>query len=196
MLDCFFSLNIADKIALFALVVALYGAILSTILYRKETLKINFIYLGVNFLTLSSTGTTSDNVGIHYITYDKNLYTVAILVRINNRSKNSVTITDFMLNNKYMFNSFSSREFTYIPTSFKTINNFLVPNSYKNLESHIIQPIIKIEPLSTCEGFILFSNIDKIPKKFKITINTVQKAKTFKFDFVLDKDFRNNIKDS
>ena len=39
----FISLNATDKIALFALVVALYGAILSTILYNKEKFNLKFI---------------------------------------------------------------------------------------------------------------------------------------------------------
>ncbi len=40
MFDWFISLNATDKIALFALIVALYGAILFTVLYNKE--KFNF----------------------------------------------------------------------------------------------------------------------------------------------------------
>ena len=46
----FISLNATDKIALFALVVALYGAILSTILYNKEKFNLKFINLGINCL--------------------------------------------------------------------------------------------------------------------------------------------------
>lgn len=195
MINWFLSLSNADKIALFALVVALYGAILSTILYRKEKLKLKFINLGVNFVTLSPSDVTANNFGEQYITYNKNLYTVALLVRINNCSKNPITITDLILNNKYMFNSFSSKDFSHIPTSFEKLNNFLISNDSEYIKDRIIQPLIKLEPLSTCEGFIIFSNLDEIPKKFKIIINTVQKSKTFKFNFTIDKDFRNHIEE-
>ncbi len=193
MFDWFFTLNSADKIALFALIVASYGAILSTILYRKEKLKLKFINLGVNFVTLSPGDVTVNNMGVQCVTFNENLYTVVLLVRINNCSKSPVTITDLILNKKYMFNSFSSKDFTHIPTSFKRFYDFLISNDSKYIKDRIIQPLIKLEPLSTCEGFIIFSNLDEIPKKFKIIINTVQKSKTFKFNFTIDKDFRNHI---
>lgn len=94
----FISLNATDKIALFALVVALYGAILSTILYNKEKFNLKFINLGINFVTLSPNDVISNDFEEEFVTYSKNLYTIALLVRINNCSKNPITITDFILN--------------------------------------------------------------------------------------------------
>ena len=74
----FISLNATDKIALFALVVALYGAILSTILYNEEKFNLKFINLGINFVTLSPNDVISNDFEEEFVTYSKNLYTIAL----------------------------------------------------------------------------------------------------------------------
>lgn len=118
----FISLNATDKIALFALVVALYGAILSTILYNKEKFNLKFINLGINFVTLSPNDVISNDFEEEFVTYSKNLYTIALLVRINNCSKNPITITDFILNKKHIYNSF----FQKTTLLFLRILNFMI----------------------------------------------------------------------
>lgn len=193
MFGWFISLNATDKIALFALVVALYGAILSTILYNKEKFNLKFINLGINFVTLSPNDVISNDFEEEFVTYSKNLYTIALLVRINNCSKNPITITDFILNKKHIYNSFSSKDYSFIPTDFEFYDNHLIKNSGKYIKDKLITPLVKLEPLSSCEGFIIFDNLNNIPKKFNLIINAVPKSKKFKFNFKIDKDFRNQI---
>ena len=80
----------------------------------------------------------------------------------------------------------------------QTLRRNLNKNGYKSvngkyIKDKLITPLVKLEPLSSCEGFIIFDNLNNIPKKFNLIINAVPKSKKFKFKFKIDKDFRNQI---
>lgn len=181
----------SDIIALFAFFVSLYGAILSTILAINEKFKLKLIYLNENFLTLSLDNKLVNNHGEYLGTYSKNLYTIAIKVRISNKSKSPTTINEFILNNKYkMDNSFNINN-SLIPTSFENFETAILPHNSMPLEQKLIKPLIKIQPLSSIEGYIIFSQLDEIPKHFNIKINAVQKSKTFHLKFDILNDYTN-----
>lgn len=197
MIDWFISLSNTDKIALFALLIALYSAILSTILYRKGVLKLKLFYLDESYLTLtySSESIYADKIGVQRECYNPKKYTLAIFVRIINKSKYPTTICDFILNNRYFFNSSSNVGTSLIPKSFIKKEDVLVANSYTNLEKSFlkVQPLCELKPLSATEGCLIFTELTSIPKKFKIKVRTVQKDKVFNFKFNVSNDYRTEI---
>lgn len=195
MFEWIINLSDTDKIALIALIIATYGAILSTILAINERFQIKLFYLGKSYITLSRKTSSLNDHGEYHDTYYKSLYTLAILVRITNNSKNPTTINDFTLNNKHIFNSFTDKEHSMIATSFKYFRNYLTTNNALFLEKDLLQPLIELQPLSTQEGYIIFDNLTDIPNKFKITVNCVQKKKNFELQISNLNDYRNNLLD-
>lgn len=192
MFDWFINLNSTDKIALLAFVVALYSAVLSTILYRKEHLNLKLEYLKKNYLTFSRTNSSLNNYGEKHQIYKADQYTIALYVRLINKSKSPTTIYNFKLNNKYVFDSFTNVENSLIPKSFKYYNDILVSDSSMSIEKDFseIKPLLKLEPLAITEGCLIFTNIDTIPKKFKIKVCATQRNKTFTLKFNITNDFR------
>lgn len=195
MLEWIIELNNTDKIALVALVIAIYGAVLSTILAINECFQIKLFYLHKCHITLSKKTNSLNDHGEYHDTYCKSSYTIAILVRITNNSKNPTTINDFILNDKYLFNSLTDKEHSVIATGFKYFRNYLTSNNVIFLEKKLLQPLIELQPLTTQEGYIIFSGLTDIPNKLKITINCVQKKKSFKLKLSNINDYRNNILD-
>ena len=94
-------MEISDIIALLAFFISLYGAIVSTSLALSENLNLKLKYLNENFLTLALDNKVVDNHGEYLGSYNKTAYTIAIKVRIVNKSKSPTTINEFILNNKY-----------------------------------------------------------------------------------------------
>ena len=184
-------MEIADFIALLAFFISLYGAIISTLLALNENLNLKLKYLNVSFLTLSLDNEVVNNHGEYLSMYVKNAYTVAIKVRIINKSKSPTTINEFILNNKYKMDSSFDVENSLIPTSFENYGTAIIPNSSKSLERELIKPLIELKPLSTVEGFIIFTQLKKIPKCFNIKVNAVQKSKTFHLKFNIINDYTN-----
>ena len=187
-------MSITDIIALLAFIVALYGAILSTYTAINEFFRLRLFAINQseNFITLSQNDYYQNDYGVHISTFNKNLYTIAILVRLTNKSKNLTTINEISLNNKYVINSASSFD-NYLPTSFKYNKTYLIYHDTKYLKYPIIKPLLEIKPLTSYEGYLIFNNIEEIPSKFNITINTVQKSKTFNLKVSIANDYRNSI---
>lgn len=184
-------MEIADFIALLAFFISLYGAIISTLLTLNENLNLKLKYLNVNFLTLSIDDKLINNHGEFLGGYTKNFYTIAIKVRIVNKSKSPTTINEFILNNKYIMDSSFNVEDSLIPTSFENYGTAIIPHTSKSLERELIKPLIELKPLSTVEGFVIFTQLDKIPKCFNIKVNAVQKSKTFHLKFNIINDYTN-----
>lgn len=184
-------MDISDLIALLAFFISLYGAIISTLLALEENLNLKLNYLNVNFLTLSLDNKVVDNHGEHLGSYDKDSYTIAIKVRITNKSKSPTTINEFTLNNKYKMNSSFNMQCSLIPTSFENFKTALLSHNAIPLEKEVIKPLIEIKPLSSVEGYIIFTQLKEIPKKFKIKVDAVQRAKTFHLKFNIVNDYRN-----
>ena len=44
---------------------------------------------------------------------------------------------------------------------------------------------------SSIEGYIIFTQLDKIPKHFNVKFDAVQKSKTFHLKFNVTNDYRN-----
>lgn len=197
MINWFMSLSIENVIALLAFLVALYSAILSTILYRKGILKLKLFYLDESYLTFSYSPKSihKDKFGVQYKGYNSNKYTLAIFVRVINKSKYPTTICDFILNNKYFFNSSTNVEKSLIPKSFTIKDNILVANSYATVEKSFlnIQPLCELKPLSATEGCLIFTDLTTVPKKFKIKVRAVQKDKVFNLKFNISNDYRTQI---
>lgn len=181
----------SDFIALLAFFLSLYGAIVSTSLALSENLNLKLKYLNENFLTLSFDEKLINNNGEYLGSYNKNSYTIAIKVRIVNKSKSPTTINEFTLNNKYKMNSSFNIQNSLIPTSFENFRTALIPHSSIPLGKQVIKPLIELKPLSTVEGYIIFTQLDKIPKHFNIKVDAVQKAKTFHLKFNVTNDYRN-----
>lgn len=184
-------MNISDFIALLAFFLSLYGAIVSTSLALSENLNLKLKYLNKCFLTLSLDNKFVDNHGEHLGSYNKNAYTIAIKVRIVNKSKSPTTINEFTLNNEYKMNSSFNIQNSLIPTSFENFGTALIPYSSIPLEKEVIRPLIELKPLSTVEGYIIFTDLDKIPKYFNVKVDAVQKSKTFHLKFNITNDYRN-----
>lgn len=187
-------MNITDIIALFALIISIYGAALSTYIAINEffRLKLFAINQSESFITLSKNDYYQNEYGEYISTFSKNLYTIAILVRLTNKSKNLATINEISLNNKYVINSSSSFD-NYLPTSFKYNKTYLICHNTKYLKYPIIKPLLEIKPLTSYEGYLIFNNVEEIPSKFNITINTVQKSKTFHLKVSIANDYRSSI---
>ena len=181
--DFIITLSTTDIVAILALIVATYGAILSTVIYTKEKLKITLSYLDKNYLSLSKNELTRDSHGFSYFTYSENRYCLAIYVRICNNSKSNTTINSFILNDKYVFDS-SSPNYACYPVGFKRKSDEVLSKKYTNLI--ICKPLISLAPFETKEGYIVFDDIANIPSKINIKINAVQKSKSYKLKLVLN----------
>ena len=176
-------MEISDIIALLAFFISLYGAIVSTSLALSENLNLKLKYLNENFLTLALDNKVVDNHGEYLGSYNKTAYTIAIKVRIVNKSKWPTTINEFILNNKYKMDSSFDMQNSLIPTSFENYGTALLPHHSTTLEKKLIKPLIELQPLSSVEGYIIFTQIDKVPKRFNIKVDAVQKSKTFHLKF-------------
>lgn len=170
-------MNITNILSLFALIVAIYGAILSTILFLKEKLNLKFDYLNSNYFFFSKINEIFCEDGFWVKTYCKNQFSLAIKIRISNNSKNATTINEFILNNSIKINS-SSNSDDLIPTSFSKYGENLTYETYENV--NLLKPLITLKPYESIGGYLLFENISKIPSKLKIKVNTVQKTQSFK----------------
>ncbi len=186
-------MEISDLIALLAFFLGIYGAVLSTTLALKENLKLKLEYLDSSYLTLSTNKEIINVYGEHLEKYNRNSFTIAILVRITNISKVPTTINEFILNNKYKFNSSFDMKYSLIPTSFKNYGSILIGNCVKPLEYKTITPLLQLNPLSSIEGYLIFSQLENIPSKFDITINAVPKSKTYHLKFDITKNYTNEI---
>lgn len=185
-------MDISDIIALLALLVGSYGAILSTYTAINEffRLKLSILNPGKTYITLSQDGNYINEFGVTINSYHKDLYSIILLVRITNKSKNSTTINEFILNNKYKLNS-SSELASYIPTKFYCQSNNLYEYSSEHLDYPIIKPLLELKPLTSYEGYLVFNNVKEVPSQFNIKINAVQKTKSFKLHFPIANDYRN-----
>lgn len=184
-------MEISDVIALLAFFISLYGAIVSTSLALSENLNLKLKYLNENFLTLSLDTKVINNHGDYLGAYNKNAYTIAIKIRIVNKSKSPTTINEFILNNKYKMNNSFNMQNSSIPTSFENFETVLIPCNSKILEKEVLKPLIELKPLSSIEGYIIFTHLDTIPKHFNIKVDAVQKSKTFHFKFDIINDYTN-----
>lgn len=187
-------MTITDIIALLAFIVALYGAVLSTYTAINEffRLKLFLIDSSKNFITLSETDYYQNEYGVIFPTFNKNNFCIAILVRITNKSKNPTTINQITLNDKYIINSSCKLDFRF-PISFTYNKGQLISADSQDLKYPLIKPLLEIKPLTSYEGYLIFNNVKEIPSKFDITINTVQKSKTFNLKVSIANDYRNSI---
>lgn len=185
-------MNTTDIVALLALFISLYGAFLSTYTAISEFFRLNISYLGKSYLTLSESNDFLDDSGAHITAYNPNKYCLAVLVRIENKSKNSTTINEFVLNNKYVLNSYSQSHDIYLTNRFKIHDGFLLANDSIYI-GESIKPLIQINPLSTIEGYLFFDNLEEVPIHCNIKVITVQKSKDFSFNISFTDDYRNEI---
>lgn len=185
-------MEISDVIALLAFLLSIYGAVVSTLLVLEECLNLNLKFLNTCYLTLSY-NEQQNNHGEYIKGYDKEKYTIAIYVRIINKSKSPTTINEFTLNNKYFLNSSFDWSNSLIPTSFKDCGTILTHQHAIILEKKTLKPLIELKPLSTTEGYLIFCQLDKVPKKFNIKLDAVQKSKTFHLKCNITDDYRNVI---
>jgi hypothetical protein len=192
-INWFFALTTQDKISLFALIVASYGAILSTSLYIKERLKLKMQYLN-SCITISKS-IVIDDYGEEDFLYNEDLNTIVIFVRLMNVSKIPTTVYNFCLNNKYNFDSCFDIEQSIIPTSFRKSDGRLAAKSSTvfTTECKKLKPLLELPPLSIVEGCLIFNNVKDVPRKFKIKVFATQKSKSFKFKFIFNADYRNKI---
>lgn len=188
-------MSITDVIALLAFIVALYSAILSTYTAINEffRLKLSILDLSQISITLTKNNYYINEYGEHRNTYFKDLYTIIIPIRIVNKSKNSTTINEIILNNKYVLNSSSNFD-SCIPTSFKNKGNIIIASSSNNFKYQLIKPLFELKPLASYESYLIFNNVKEVPSKFNIKVNAVQKSKTFHLHFKIANDYRNEIK--
>ena len=185
-------MSTTDFIALLAFFISLYGAILSTYTAINEffRLELSIINQDKSFITFTKSDKYLDECGEYLSIYKKNFYTIGILVRIVNKSKNPTTINEIVLNDKYKLNSSSSID-DIIPTQFEAIDNSFIEHASKNFDYPIIKPLYEVKPLDTVEGYLIFNDIEEIPSQFNFKINTVQKSKTFHLNLVIPNDYRN-----
>lgn len=185
-------MEISDIIALLALLLSVYGAIISTLLALESNLKLKMNYLNISYLTLTKNLEEYINdYGTYISLFSKDLYTIAIFVRIINKSNSSTTINEFILNNKYKLDSNFDMRYSLIPTSFDFSSKQITAISNIPLEKDVLKPLLKIEPLSAIEGYLIFTNLKEIPSSFRIKVNAIQKTKTFNFKFNFTNDYRN-----
>lgn len=185
-------IEISDIISLLAFLLGIYSAVLSTLLVLEDNLNLKLEYLNNNYLTLSN-NELINNHGKYINGYNRNAYTLAIYVRITNKSKSPTTISEFVLNNKFKLNSSSNNQDFFIPTSFEDYGTILISHSTISLLNETLKPLIELKPLSTIEGYLVFTKLEDVPKKFTIRINTVQKCKSFHLRFNITNDHRNVI---
>ena len=187
-------MTITDTIALLAFILSLYSAVLSTYTAINEFFRIKLTYLGTSYLTLSKSDVYVDEYGEHIPTYDKSSYSLAILVRIENKSKNPTTINEFVLNNKYVLNSHSSDQDYYFSTEFENKSDNIFSCGSVYIGNNYIKPLLQLEPLSSYEGYLVFDNLKEKPSHFDVKVKAIQKSKNFHLRFSLTSDCRNEIK--
>ncbi len=185
-------MSATDIIALLALIVATYGAILSTYTAINEFFRLKLTYLNKHYFTLTQSNHYLNECGEYIDTFEKDSYSLYVLVRLVNKSKNPTTINEIVLNDKYIIDS-ASDICSFVPISFKFQENCIVSCDTKRLDFDAIKPLLELKPLSTFEGYLIFNNIKEIPSTFKIKVNAIQKSKTFNLDFKITNDHRNNI---
>ncbi len=188
------TLSISDIISLFAFFIGLYGAILSTMIAFEEMLKLKIKYLDISYLTLSYSNEFLNDHGEHIDWLCKDKYTLAIKVRISNNSKSPTTINEFILNNKYKFNSSFNIKNSSIPSSFEYYDGYLTHQNTIILENKLLKPLLQINPLSSVEGFIIFTQLPNVPKKIKIRIDAVQRIKTYHLTCDNTVNYTNGVK--
>lgn len=187
-------MNITDIIALFALFISIYGAALSTYTAINEFFRLKLLVFNPKetYITLTKSSKYLNECGQYIYTFKEHKYTIAILVRIINKSKNLSTINEITLNDKYTINSSNNFD-GLIFTNFTKKNNSIISCNDKVLNYPSIKPLLEINPLTSYEGYLVFNNVDELPSKFNITINTVQKSKTFNLKISIANDYRNSI---
>lgn len=185
-------MNLSDLLSYTALIVAIYGAILSTYIAITEFFRLKLSYLDKHFFTFA-TDSSINNHGESIRTYDNNNFTFVILVRITNKSKNPTTISEFVLNNNYHLNSFTKIPF-FVPTSFRCCNFKTIATSGFHLDNtNTLQPLIELKPLSSCEGYLVFNDLSCVPKNVRIKVCATQKSKIFNLKLCISNDCRNAI---
>ena len=157
--------------------IALYAAILSTYIILKERSNLNVSLLKDNYLSFAPcTCLIGDPPATTF--YSNNKYILALHLRISNNSKSSTTINEFVLNNRFFYNSSYDEA--------EEIDSCFYIDEHKNLFKrdsfpiNTIQPLLTLNPYSSIEGYVLFNNVDSVSKKIKLTIRTVQKSKSIK----------------
>lgn len=176
-------MTLTNLISFLAFIVALYSAILSTILFFKEKLNLKLIYLDKNYFFFSKKDECISNHGYLFNRYYKDSYSIAIKVRILNNSKLPTTINEFILNGTIHIDN-SSMIDKIVPTSFSYCDDYVTYESAEEVD--ILQPLITLNPYDSIEGYLIFNNIKLIPSKIKISINAVQKEKSFKLNLKLN----------
>lgn len=170
-------MTLTDIIALLAFFVALYGAILSTILYCDELLHIKLICLSNNYFSFTKKEQVCDDEGFIYWSYNENLYSLAIHIQIRNNSKSNTTINCFTLNDSYILDSSTDIDKQFAAGFYKANSN-IFDNSLQTL--NILKPLISLNSYETVEGYLVFDNLVETPSSLNITVDTVQKSKKFK----------------
>lgn len=180
MIELFFSLSTTDKIALLALIVATYAAILSTIIFLKERFNISLRLLNLNYLSFfhKDTNINLDKMNLEYYKSDKHTFNLFIKLRLFNNSKNPCTISEFVLNSKYKIDSQSKIYVSHIPAFYLQANDQLYSNTFISV-SPTRQPLIFLKPYETIECFICFQNVKHINKFALISVKGNNKSKTF-----------------
>lgn len=176
----FLNLQVDNKISLIALLIALYGAILSTFLILKEHFNISLKLLYKNYLTFfsDSVSYSVNRTNLSYYKSNTKTYDLFLNVRLFNNSKNLCTISEFVLNLKYKTNSYTNCYNSNVPTHYTIKNDELTADSY-NIVSPLLIPLVKLEPYETKEGFLYFQNLKYIPKFILITVKGNDHSKSF-----------------
>lgn len=117
-------------------------------------------------------------------TYFENKYILYLKIRLSNKSKNNINITDFNLNGIYSYNSSSSNYNNSVPISFcyeqQNGKKVIISNEKISLNNDVIKPIIKLEPYESIDGYIVFENIvQDITALNKLTLNIDTSIKKF-----------------
>ena len=180
MIEIFFSLSNTDKIALLALIVATYAAILSTVIFLKERFNISLKLLNLNYLSFfhEDTNTNLNKINLEFYKSNKNTFNLFIKLRLFNNSKNPCTISEFILNYRYKIDSQSEIYVSHIPAFYLQANDKLYSNTFLSV-SPLRQPLIFLNPYETIECFICFQNVKHVNKFSLISVKGNDKSKTF-----------------
>ena len=180
MIEIFLSLSNTDKIALLALIVATYAAILSTVIFLKERFNISLKLLTLNYLSFfhEDTNVNFDKINLEFYKSNKSTFNLFIKMRLFNNSKNPCTISEFILNSKYKTDSQSKMYASHIPAFYLQSNGRLYSNTFVSV-SPMRQPLIFLNPYQTIECFICFQNVKHINKFALISVKGNNKSKTF-----------------
>lgn len=187
-----------NLLAFFAFIISVLSLVFSSIDFFRRNPNIKFFQLGTEKTSIAIEPIRTSNELPDK--YQLLKYRVLSDVVITNGSSLPISIIDFTLNDKLLFNSYSDPGILY---SFKGIQGKVLPehealfgqNVTETTQSFpigdsFLTPILTIPPYTSLRGYLFFKYNNKDDVNLgKNTLKVQTSRKTFIFDLIIDEEF-------